>query len=127
MEYEVVAPASTGLKTALVYAVVVDQGQLYTDLMVIFPIRSSKGSWYTMVVYAFYCNCILAVIIDSRSSTEWLTTYGRVHQDLTARGSKPKVQTMENEASGALQSYLTENDIAYQLGPPHCHRHNAAE
>jgi hypothetical protein len=33
-----------GTKTHLVYAVVVDQGQLYTDLTGKFPVRSSKGN-----------------------------------------------------------------------------------
>jgi hypothetical protein len=39
-----VPPADTdlGTKTHLVYAVMVDQGQLYTDLMGKFPVRSSK-------------------------------------------------------------------------------------
>jgi hypothetical protein len=35
-----------GTKNHLVYAVVVDQGQLYTDLTGKFPVRSSKGSYY---------------------------------------------------------------------------------
>jgi hypothetical protein len=34
---------------------------------------------------------------------------------------------MDNEASAALKSYFTEQDMTYQLVPPHCHRHNAAE
>jgi hypothetical protein len=33
-----------GSKTHLVYAVVVDQGQLYIDLTGKFPVRSSKGN-----------------------------------------------------------------------------------
>jgi hypothetical protein len=33
-----------GTKTHLVYAVVVDQGQIYTDLMGKFPVRSRKGN-----------------------------------------------------------------------------------
>jgi hypothetical protein len=37
-----------GTNTHLVYAVVVDQGQLYTDLTGKFPVRSSKGSSYVM-------------------------------------------------------------------------------
>jgi hypothetical protein len=32
-----------GTKTHLVYAVLVDKGQLYTDLTGKFPVRSSKG------------------------------------------------------------------------------------
>jgi hypothetical protein len=38
-----------GSQTHLIYAVVVDQGQLYTDLTGIFPVRSSKGNSYVMV------------------------------------------------------------------------------
>jgi hypothetical protein len=38
-----------GTKTHLMYAVVVDQGQLYTDLTGKFPVRSSKGNSYVMV------------------------------------------------------------------------------
>jgi hypothetical protein len=38
-----------GTKTHLVYAVIVDQGQLYTDLTGKFPVRSSKGNSYVMV------------------------------------------------------------------------------
>jgi hypothetical protein len=42
-----------GTKTHLVYAVVVDQGQLYTDLTGKFPVRSSKGNSYVMVCYVY--------------------------------------------------------------------------
>jgi hypothetical protein len=46
---EEVTPASLGYKTHLVYAVVIYQGQLYTDLTGKFPVRSSKGNWYVMI------------------------------------------------------------------------------
>jgi hypothetical protein len=46
-------PAALGTKTHLVYAILVDQGQLYTDLTGKFPVRSSKGNWYVMVCYVF--------------------------------------------------------------------------
>jgi hypothetical protein len=45
-----------GTKTHLVYAVQVDQGQLYTDLTGKFPVRSSKGNSYVMVCYVYDCN-----------------------------------------------------------------------
>jgi hypothetical protein len=50
-----------GTKTHLVYAVVVDQGQLYTDLTGKFPVRSSKGNSYVMVCYIYDCNYIKVV------------------------------------------------------------------
>jgi hypothetical protein len=40
-----------GSKTHLVYAVVADQAQLYTDLTGKFPVRSSKGNSYVMLCY----------------------------------------------------------------------------
>jgi hypothetical protein len=49
------------------------------------------------------------------------------HQELTVKGFKPKLQTLDNKASAALKNFFTVNDIAYQLVPPHCHRRNAAE
>jgi hypothetical protein len=46
---------------------------------------------------------------------------------LTVKGFKPKVQTVDNEASAALKNFFTANDVDYQLVPPHSHRRNAAE
>jgi subtilisin family serine protease len=51
-----VTPSGLGTKTHLVYAFLVDQGQLYKDLTGKFPVRSSKVNWYFMVCYVFDCN-----------------------------------------------------------------------
>jgi hypothetical protein len=59
-------------KTHLVYAVLVDQGQLYTDLTGKFPVRSSKGNSYDIVYYVFDCNYVKAVPMKSRSASEWV-------------------------------------------------------
>jgi hypothetical protein len=45
-----------GTKTHLVYAVLIDQGQLYTDLTGKFPVRSSEGNSYVMVCYVYDFN-----------------------------------------------------------------------
>jgi hypothetical protein len=116
-----------GTKTHLVYAVVVDQGQLYTDLTRKFPVRSSNGNSYVMVCYIYDCNYVKVTPMKSRSASEWVKAYDSVHQELTVKGFKPQIQTLDNEASAALKNFFTVNDIAYQLVPPHCHRCNAAE
>jgi hypothetical protein len=116
-----------GAKTHLAYAVVVDQGQLYTDLAGKFPVRSSKGNSYVMVCYIYDCNYVKDIPVKSRSASEWVKSYDSVHQELTLKGFKPKLQTLDNEASAALKNVFTEHDIAYQLVPPHCHRRNASE
>jgi hypothetical protein len=115
------------LIATLWHAVIVDQGQLYTDLTGKFPVRSSKGNSYVMVCYVYYCNYVKVIPMKYRSASEWVKSYDTVHQELTVKGFKPKLQTLDNEASAALKNFFTVNDIDYQLVPPHCHRRNAAE
>jgi hypothetical protein len=55
-------------KTHLVYAVLVDQGQLYTDLTGKSPVRSSKGNSYGMVCHVYDCNYVKVVPMKSRST-----------------------------------------------------------
>jgi hypothetical protein len=59
-----------GTKTHLVYAVVVYEGQLYTDLTGKFPVRSSKGNSYVMVCYIYECNYVKVIPMKSRSASE---------------------------------------------------------
>jgi hypothetical protein len=77
MENEAVTPVGLGTKTHLVYAVVVDQGQLYTSLTGKFPVRSSKGNWYVMVCYACDCNYVKVVPMTSiyASESKFMTTF----------------------------------------------------
>jgi hypothetical protein len=116
-----------GTKTHLIYAVLVDQGQLYTDLTGKCPVRSSKGNSYVMVCYVYDCNYVKVIPMKYRSASEWVKAYDHIHQELTVKGFRPKLQTLDNEASAALKNFFTANDVEYQLVPPHCHSHNAAE
>jgi hypothetical protein len=65
--------------------------------------------------------------MKSRSASEWVKSYDHIHQELTAKGFKPKLQTLDNVASAALKNFFTTNDVEYQLVPSHCHRRSAAE
>jgi hypothetical protein len=87
--------------------VIIDQGQIYTDLTGRFPLRSSKLNWYVMVVYSFDCNYIKPVAMKSKSASGWLKAFGGIFQELTSWGFKPKLQTMDNYTSAALKSYFT--------------------
>jgi hypothetical protein len=88
-----------------VYAILVDQGQLYTDVTGKCPVRSSKGNSYGMVCYGYDCNCIKVIPIKSRSASEWVKAYDTIHQELTVKGFKPKLQTLDNEASADLKNF----------------------
>jgi hypothetical protein len=80
-----------------------------------------------MVCYIYDCNYVKVIPMKSRSASEWVKAYDSIHQELTVKGYKPKLQTLDNEASAALKNFFTVNDIAYQLVPPNCHRRNAEE
>jgi hypothetical protein len=116
-----------GTKIHLVYAIVVNQGQLYTDLTGKFPVRSSKGNSYVMVCYVYDYNYVKVIPMKSRSASEWAKAYDTIHQKLTVKGFKPKLQPLDKKASSALKNVFTANNVNYQLVPPHCHRRNAAE
>jgi hypothetical protein len=80
-----------------------------------------------MVCYVYDCNYVKAIPKKSRSASEWVKSYDTIHQELTVKGFKPKLQTIDNEASAALKIFFTANDVESQLVPPHWHRGNAAE
>jgi hypothetical protein len=69
-----------GTNTHLVYVVVVDQGQLYTDLTGKLPVLSSKGNSYVMVCYIYDFNYAKVVPMKSRSASEWVKAYYSIHQ-----------------------------------------------
>jgi hypothetical protein len=50
-EDEYITPLGSGGKTHLVFAFVLDQGQIYTDLTGSFPTRSRKGNNNLMICY----------------------------------------------------------------------------
>jgi hypothetical protein len=50
-----------------------------------------------------------------------------MEQELVARGLKPKLMKLDNEASKLLKDYLHQQDITFQLVPPYSHRQNSAE
>jgi hypothetical protein len=63
IEYETVTPAGLGSRIHLVFTVVIDQGQLYTDLAGRFPVISSKCNWYAMICYSYDCKYVKTVPI----------------------------------------------------------------
>jgi hypothetical protein len=57
-----------GIKTHLVFAGVVNQGQLYTELTGEFPVGYSRGNSYVMVCYIYDCKYVTVIPMKSRSS-----------------------------------------------------------
>jgi hypothetical protein len=126
-EDEDITPLGSGEKTHLGFAVVLDQGQIYIDLTGSFPTRSSMGNNNLMICYSYDATYIRSITVKSKSGAEWVRSFGVVFDKMMAKGFKPKLQTMDNEASAALKKYFMEKEMIYQLIPPHFHRTNSAE
>jgi hypothetical protein len=87
-----------GIKTQFVYAATIDAGQIYTDQTGIFPVFSSKGNKYIMILYDYDSNAILAQPIKDSTAPELLKAFQIMEQELDARGLKPKLMKLDNEA-----------------------------
>jgi hypothetical protein len=62
-----------------------------------------------------------------RTGPSIIAAYQRNITFLESRGFKPLLQRLNNEATSALQEFLSGSDIDFQLTPPHVHHRNAAE
>jgi hypothetical protein len=80
-----------------------------------------------MILYDYDSNTILAQPIKDRAAPELLKAFQVMEQVLVARGLTPKLMKLDNEASKLLKTYLNQQDITSQLGPPYSHWRNSAE
>jgi hypothetical protein len=94
------------IKTQFIYAATIDAGQIYTDQTRRFPVVSSQGNKYIMILYDYDSNVIFAQPIKDRTSPELLKAFQVMEQELMARGLKPKIMKLDNEASKLLKTYL---------------------
>jgi hypothetical protein len=115
------------IKTQFVYAATIYAGQIYTDQTDRFPVVSSEGNKYIMILYDYDSNVILAQPIKNRTAPELLKALQVMEQELVARGLTPKLMKLDNEASKLLKTYLHQQDITFQLVPPYSHRRNSAD
>jgi hypothetical protein len=77
-EDEDITPLGSDEKTNLVFSVVLDQGQIYTDLAGSFPTSSSKGNNGLMICYSYDTNNSRPIAMKSKSCAEWVRVFGVV-------------------------------------------------
>jgi hypothetical protein len=81
-----------GIKTQFVYAAIIDAGQIYTDQTGRFPVVSSKGNKYIMILCDYDSNAILAQPIKDRSP--WIIKSVSIYGTRTG-GQRPKTKANE--------------------------------
>ena len=78
-------------------------------------------------MYHYDSNAILVEPLKTRSGPTIYHAHKKMFDRLRRSGCALKLHRMDNEAPRDLKRYLQDNDIEYQLVPPHIHRRNSAE
>ena len=104
-----------------------NNGIVYHDLTGSFPFMSLDGSVCFFILYHYESNSILASPIAGLDDKSIFGAYKTRFRELEAKGFKPKLNIMDNQATKHIKQLLTENKCRLQLVEPHNHRVNAAE
>ena len=124
-------PAPIPTRTHTIHAATLDPklptSNSFSYLTGRFPIQSNRGANYIFVLYDNDNNAILVRPLRNRSAQEIQRVFTSVHAYLVAWGLRPRLHTLDNEASTSLKDLLTAEHVEYQLVPPHIHRRNSAE
>ena len=90
----------TGVKTKECYFIITpiaSTGKIFSDKTGRFPVTSSKGNKYIMIMYDYDSNIILGEAMKSRTGDEILRIFTKMHTELKEKGLKPKMHRLDNE------------------------------
>ncbi len=102
-------------------------GVVYNDLTRNFPFMSIDGSVCFFVIYHYETNAILVKPIANLDDCIIFEAYKDLFETLDAKGYKPKMNMMDNQATKFIKQFLTKKDCNLQVVEPHNHRVNAVE
>jgi hypothetical protein len=102
-------------------------GIIYNNLIGNFPFMSYDGSVCNLVVYHYKLNAIIALPISGINDETIFDAYKIAFDELAAKGFKPKLNIMDNQATKYIKKFLTKEECKLQLVEPHNHRINAAK
>jgi hypothetical protein len=111
-------------RTHYIYAAVEatdETGQIHSDQTGRFPVISSRGNKYIMIVYVYDANAIISTPMKNRTKESHTAAFKEIHQVLVRKGLRPTLQRLDNEASKMLKEFFEDEDIDYQLVTAHLH------
>jgi hypothetical protein len=88
---------------------------------------SIDGSVCFFVLYHYELNAILVKAIANVDNHSIYVAYKEVFKTLEAKGYKPKMNVMDNQATKFIKKFLTKKECELQVVEPHNHRVNVAE
>jgi hypothetical protein len=100
---------------------------IYNNLTGNFPFVSIDRSVCFFVMYHYETNAILVKAMKNLDDHSIYKAYKEVFKMLEAKGYKPKMNVMDNQATKYIKQFLTKKECNLQVVKPHNHRVNAAE
>ena len=94
----------------------------YTDQTGQFPVISSKGHKYIMVLVDIDSNYIAMEPMRSKETQELINVYNTIMDKLASAGIKPSKQILDNEAPKDYLQAIEDQKITWELVPPYNHR-----
>ena len=127
-DYNDVTPREINTKTNNIFATIIDyRSEIFTYVTGPFPVVSSRRNKYVFVLYEYDSNYIMITPIQDKKKTTTIEAYKKQLNTLKICGLKPKLQKLDNKVSQLLLEYINDENIDYQLVPPHMHQRNLAE
>ena len=123
-------PESTGtgeLSNTCYVAMHETRGQVHSDLTGRFPIPSSAGNQYILIVYDYDSNNIIMEPVNNRAAATLRQAMEKITAKLVTGGCRPRFHRLDNECSEEMKTFFRKTNVDFQLVPPHDHRRNAAE
>jgi hypothetical protein len=100
---------------------------VHTDQTGRFPVTSSRGHRYIMVLIEIDSNYIAMEPMKSRETAEMIRAYRVIMDKLKHNGITPKKQILDNEAPEAYKKTIKEYGLSWELVPPTNQRRLIAE
>jgi hypothetical protein len=100
---------------------------IHNDQMGRFPVVSSKGHKYIMVLVDIDSNYIAMEPMRLRETAEIIKVYETIMARLKSAGLQPKKQILDNEAPRAYLDAIEAQGLDWELVPPNNHRRCIAE
>jgi hypothetical protein len=121
---------TNNLPTHVIFAMIVPFTKLcksYLDQTGKFPIQSSRGYNYVMVLYDYDSNAILSKPTKTKQASELTAVWINLHNRLKVNGYAPELHILDNKCSSKLKKAFSKYDAIFQSVPPHVHCRNAAK
>ena len=111
-------PSIDGRQNLATTTVIELERKTFSDQTGRFPVTSSTGSKYVVVLFDVDTNVILTTAIKNRSQEELIRAHKYFTTYLGDRGFKPKIHILDNECPDLLKKHFQSNQIQHQLVPP---------